>query len=122
MDLLERELLLGLLEEAEGERAWLVPGAELDFHGFAEKLGKRLGHFSVENERSVGVQFFLELEELVLTAGPWTGFIHGKHEQVAALVVGEGVEDGGMGDPHRAGGWCGLVHDFLERRGLGFTR
>ena len=39
-DLLEGELVFGLVEEAEGEGIGLVLGAELDFDGFADELGE----------------------------------------------------------------------------------
>ena len=39
-DLLEGELVLGLVEESEREGVGLVAGAELDFHGFANELGE----------------------------------------------------------------------------------
>ncbi len=37
-DLLEGELVFGLVEESEREGVGLVAGAELDFHGFADEL------------------------------------------------------------------------------------
>ena len=43
-------------------------------------------------------------------AGPRTGLIHGQDERVAAFVVGEGVEDGGVLKAHRAAGSGGGVH------------
>ena len=84
--------------------------AELDFDGLADELGERFGHFAVENEGRVGVEFFLELLELAFVALPRAALIHGKDEEVAALVVGEGVEHAGVGKAHRAGGGVGRVH------------
>ena len=110
MNLLEAELLLGLLEESKGERARLMASAKLDFNWFAKELRKGVGHFTIKDERRVGIQFFLKLKELVLSTSPWASLIHRKDKQVAALVVGKGVEDGRVGDAHRAGRWLGLVH------------
>ena len=93
-DLLEGELVFGLVEESEREGVGLVAGAELDFDRLADELGECLGHFAVEDEGGVGVEFFLKLEDVSFVAGPRTGFIHRKHESIAAFVVGEGVEDG----------------------------
>ncbi len=90
----------------------MVARAELDFDGLSDELRERLGHFTIENERRVGVEFFLELVELALVALPWTAFIHGENEEVAALVVREGVENAGVGEAHRAGGGVGRVHGF----------
>ena len=39
-DLLEGELVLGLVEEAEGEGIGLMLGAELDFDRLADELGE----------------------------------------------------------------------------------
>lgn len=108
-------MLFCLLEEAKSEGIRLVAGAELDFHWLAEKLGKRLGHFPIEDERCIGVQFFLELKELVLSACPWSGLIHGEHKKVAAFVVRKGIENRGVGYAHRAGGEFGRGHEFLEQ-------
>jgi len=51
-------LVFGLVEEAEREGIGLVAGAELDFDRLADELGERLGHFAVEDEGGVGVEFF----------------------------------------------------------------
>jgi hypothetical protein len=102
-DFLEGELLAGLLEKAEGEGIGLVACAELDFSGLADEMRKRLGHLAIEEEGGVGVEFFLELVELALVAVPRPGLIHGEDEQVAALVVGKGVEHSRVGEAHRAG-------------------
>ncbi len=109
-DLLEGELVLGLVEEAEGEGVGLVAGSELDFHGFADELGECLGHFAIEDEGGVGVEFFLKLEDVGFVAGPGARLIHREHEGVAAFVVGEGVENGGVLEAHRAAGSGGGAH------------
>ena len=89
--------------------------AELDFDGLAVEMREGLGHFAVENEGRVGVEFFLELLELAFVAIPRTALIHGENEEVAAFVVGEGVEHAGMREAHRAGGGVRRVHGIFER-------
>ena len=74
----------------------LVAGAELDFDGLAGEPGEGFCHFAVEDEGGVGVEFFLKLEDVRFVAGPGARLIHGQDEHVAAFVVGEGVEDGGV--------------------------
>ena len=102
-DFLKGELLARLLEKAERQRVGLVARAELDFDRLADELREGFGHFAVEEERGVGVEFFLKLVELALVAVPGAGLIHGENEEVAALVVREGVEDSGMGEAHGTG-------------------
>ena len=103
-------MVFGLVEEAEREGVGLVAGAELDFDRLADELGECLGHFAVEDEGGVGVEFFLKLEDVRLLAGPGTGLIHGQDESIAAFVVGEGVEDGWVFEAHRAAGSGGGAH------------
>ena len=59
--------------------------AKLDFDRFASILWEGFGHLTVQNEGSVGVEFFLELEDLLVLFSPWSRLIHGKNEQVAAV-------------------------------------
>ncbi len=96
-----------MVEEAEREGVGLVAGAELDFDRLADELGECLGHFAVEDEGGVGVEFFLKLEDVRFLAGPGARLIHGQDEGIAAFVVGEGVEDGGVLEAHRAAGSSG---------------
>ena len=100
-------MVFGLVEEAEREGVGLVAGAELDFDRLADELGECLGHFAVEDEGGVGVEFFLKLEDVRFVAGPGARLIHREHERVAAFVVGEGVEDGGVLETHWAAGSSG---------------
>jgi len=100
-------LVFGLVEEAEGEGVGLVAGAELDFDRLAYELGECLGHFAVEDEGGVGVEFFLKLEDVGFVASPRARLIHREHERVAAFVVGEGVEDGGVLKAHWTAGSSG---------------
>ena len=121
-DLLEGELVFGLVEEAEREGVGLVAGAELDFDRLADELGECLGHFAVEDEGGVGVEFFLKLEDVRFVAGPGARLIHREHECVAAFVVGEGVEDGWVFEAHRAagsgGGGFGAQSGWFSRQNL----
>lgn len=103
-DVLKGELVAGLGEEAEGDLAGFVDGAELDFDAFAAELRERLVHFPIEDERGVGVQLFLELVDLLFPAVPRPRFVHCKHKHIAARVVGKCIEHAGMSEPHRAGG------------------
>ena len=48
--------------------------------------------FTIEDERDIGVEFFLKLPELAVTEIPGTGLKHGKHEHVITRVVGKGIE------------------------------
>lgn len=116
-DFLEGKLLAGLLEQAERKRVGLVAGAELDFDRLASELREGLGHFAVEDEGGVGVKFFLELVQLSLVAIPRAAFIHREHKEVAAFIVGEGVEYAGMREAHRAGGGVGRVHGLYTAFG-----
>ena len=115
-------MVFGLIEESKRKGVGLVAGAELDFDRFADELGECLGHFAVEDEGGVGVEFFLKLEDVRFVAGPRTGFIHRKHERVAAFVVGEGVEDGWVFEAHRAagsgGGGFGAQSGWFFRQNL----
>lgn len=81
-----------LREEAEREFIRLVRRAKLDFDGFVAELRKRIVHLAIEDERRVGVEFFLELEEMRLGTGPRARLIHRKHKHVATRIVGECVE------------------------------
>lgn len=102
--LLERELLLGLAQEPEHQGIRLVTGAELNFDGLADELGKRISHFAIENEGGISIELFLKLKDMGLVASPRAGLIHGKHEGVAALIMGEGIEDSRVLEAHRAAG------------------
>ena len=84
--------------------------AELNLNGLIDELGERIGHFTVENEGGVGVEFFLELMKLAFVALPWAALIHGKNEEVSALVVSECVKHAGMGQAHRPNGGVRCVH------------
>ena len=108
LDLLQGKLLAGLLKEAEGQRVGKMSRAELDLDGLTGILRERFGHFSVQNERRVGVEFFLKLEDLLVLFSPWSRLIHGKNEKVAAAIVGKGIKHSCVLQPQ----WSG-THDMI---------
>jgi len=55
-------------------------------------MGEVVLQFTIEDERDIGVEFFLKLPELAVTEIPGTGLKHGKHEHVITRVVGKGIE------------------------------
>ena len=82
--------------------------AELDFDRFTGILREGFGHFSVQNEGRVGVEFFLKLEDLLVLFSPRPRFIHGKNKKVAAAIVGKGIKHTRVLQPH----WSG-THDII---------
>jgi hypothetical protein len=108
LDLLKGKLLAGLLKEAEGQRVGKMSRAELDLDGLTGILRERFGHFSVQNEGSVGVELFLKLEDLLVFFSPRSCLIHGKNEKVAAAIVGKGIKHTRVLKPH----WSG-THDII---------
>ena len=108
LDLLQGKLLAGLLKQAEGQGIGKVPRAELNFDRFASILREGFGHLTVQNERRVGVEFFLKLEDLLVLFSPWSRLIHGKNEKVAAAIVGKGIKHSCVLQPH----WSG-THDMI---------
>ena len=86
-------------EKPECKFVGLVSGAELDFDWFVAELGKCVVHFSIEDEGRVGVEFFLELEEMGLGTCPRARLIHGENEHIAAGVIGECIEHSRVCDP-----------------------
>ena len=121
-DLLEGKLLLGLAEEPEHQGIRLVTGAELDFDGFADELGKRISHLAIENEGGISIELLLKLKDMGLVASPRAGLIHGQDEGVAAFIMGEGIEDGRVLEAHRAagsgGGGFGAQSGWFFRQNL----
>jgi len=121
-DLLEGKLLLGLAEEPEHQGIRLVAGAELDFHRFADELGKRIGHLAIENEGGISIELFLKLKDMGLVASPRAGLIHGQHKGVAAFIMGEGIEHSRVLEAHRAagsgGGGFGAQSGWFFRQNL----
>lgn len=61
-------------------------------------------HLSVEDERDVGVELLLQLEELELSMLPGTGLEHGEDKDILSGVVGKGVEHSGPLDSGSRGG------------------
>lgn len=104
VNLLEGKLFSGLGEEAECKGIRFVSRAELDLDRFVVELGKGVAHFAIEDERGVGVKFFLKLEEVGFLPGPWPGFIHRQDKDIASSVVSERIKHGGMGNAFRAFG------------------
>lgn len=101
-NLLERKLLAGLRKEPHGDFVRFVSGAELNLHGAIPVLRKRFVHLAIENERGVGIQFFLKLEQLRFAPGPWTRFIHRQDKHVAAPIVGKRIQNSRVFHAHRA--------------------
>lgn len=97
-DLLKSQLVTGPAEETEGSLRGLEGGAQLDTHGLAKEIGKVVLHLPVENERDIGVQLLLKLEELLLPVLPGAGLEHGEHQDILTGIVGKGVEHSGSLD------------------------
>ena len=91
-DLLQRELIPGPTKEAECPFRGLEGGAQLNADILAEEMRKVVLHLPIEDERDVGIELLLKLEELQLTMLPGTGLKHGEDEDILTGVVGKGVE------------------------------
>jgi len=98
-DLLECELVAGPSKEAHCFLGRFLASTEFDPHGFSLKMGKIFLHLAVQDEGDIGIQLFLELEELSLSMLPGTGLEHRKHQDILAGVVGKGVQHTGPLDP-----------------------
>lgn len=96
--LLQRELVPGAAKETKRTLRGLEGSAQLDADRLAQEMGKVVLHLPVEDERDVGVQLLLQLEELQLAMLPWTGLEHGEDEDILTGVVGKGVEHSGALD------------------------
>ena len=95
-DPLQVKLFTHTANEVECFRVRLVHCAQLNLDVLVGELRIGLAQLSVENEREIGVKFFLKLKELPLFARPRTGFIHRKNELVHARVMRESVKNSGM--------------------------
>lgn len=62
--LLQSQLLTDLLNQFEGSGIRLVDAAQLNLDRFASQIGKSLGQFPIQNERDIGIELFLKLEQL----------------------------------------------------------
>jgi hypothetical protein len=70
----------------------LVDTAQLDCHRLVGQLRETFRHLTIQNEREIGVKFFLKLKQMGLFAAPESGFVHGQDQSVGAGVVSESVK------------------------------
>jgi hypothetical protein len=74
-----------------------VFAAKFDASRFAGEFGMRCGHLAVEEERNVGVEFFLELMQPLIGAIPRPRLMHGEEDFIGLLIESEKIDDGRVG-------------------------
>ena len=96
LDFLKGQLLANTHNQVRRAVIRQVGRAELNFHLFIPELRKGLHHLAVEDEGEVGIHLVLKLGQLLFSAGPFAGFVHGEYDLVRVGIESHGVEHGGI--------------------------
>ena len=96
-DALQGDLLAHLREKADDGLGRRLGAVELKANRATRELGELLTEFTIQRERKVSVQLFLELEELLVAAIPRARLKHHKHDLARRRVLTERIQHGGIG-------------------------
>lgn len=97
---LESDLIVDQVEQSERTVVGQVIRAQLDPRRFAGKLGMRTNHFTVQKERNVRIEFFLELMKPLIRSIPWSRLVHRENDFTGSLVHAKQVDHRRIGEAH----------------------
>jgi hypothetical protein len=91
-DLLKSELIAGPAQELHRPPRGLMRSTQLHTDGLFSQTGERFLHLPVKNERDIGVELLLKLEELKISMLPSARFKHRQHEDILLRVMDKGIQ------------------------------
>src|SRR6266446_7578673 len=94
-------------DELLGHRVGRHRAIELEADGFLSEMRKGVGHFAIEREAQVGVDFFLKLEKAFLGTVPRAGLDHDEDRLARLAIECEGVEASRVFNAERT--WLGRM-------------
>ena len=98
-DFLERQLVVNQIEQTKRALIRDLVATQFDFRGLSGELGMSGRHLAIEEERNVGVKFFLKLMQPLVGAIPSARLVHREKDLVCFFIEREKIDHRGVSHP-----------------------